>query len=515
MPTLRLVHGERNRSSLLLMAGLLCWVSACGLLDRGAGGAGAGPSGAAEKTPATTSELSAAQCDYFETAGKVTICHATGSATNPYVLLKLSEAACIDAHRDHARDFVDVDGGDCNHAACLPQAAPCDATLPCCGSSSCVGGSCQCPSGQTFCGATCVDTSRDANNCGGCGHTCPGGSLCGAGVCGSPSCQVSASGTTDCGAGGENCCSSPEVPAGTFFRTYANYGGGASGQADAASVSRFRLDKYLVTVGRFRQYVSYVTSGTGARPANGSGVHQHLNGGLGLVSSAYVGGAATTLGYEAGWDSASWDQYIPTGPSAAAAWNARLGCAPGFDTWTPAVGAHESLPITCVNWYEAYAFCIWDGGFLPSEAEWEYAAAGGSEQRQYPWGSASPGIGNQYAIYGCNYPGGSGICTGTASLAPVGTASLGAARWGQLDMAGNAQEWNLDWYATYVNPCQDCAYLTMPGGSAGRDLMGGAFADDNNIDPNASPSRLFPSTRNYVEPIQHNPGFGFRCARTP
>ncbi|MGO9835775.1 MAG: SUMF1/EgtB/PvdO family nonheme iron enzyme [Polyangiaceae bacterium] len=34
--------------------------------------------------------------------------------------------------------------------------------------------------------------------------------------------------------------------------------------------------------------------------------------------------------------------------------------------------------IDCVNWYESYTFCIWDGGFLPSEAEWEYAAGGGS-----------------------------------------------------------------------------------------------------------------------------------------
>ncbi|MGD0676226.1 MAG: hypothetical protein ABSC94_12455 [Polyangiaceae bacterium] len=46
-------------------------------------------------------------------------------------------------------------------------------------------------------------------------------------------------------------------------------------------MSGFRLDKYLVTVGRFRQYVNYLTDGTGAPPANGSGSHTHLNGGTG------------------------------------------------------------------------------------------------------------------------------------------------------------------------------------------------------------------------------------------
>jgi hypothetical protein len=37
----------------------------------------------------------------------------------------------------------------------------------------------------------------------------------------------------------------------------------------------------------------------------------------------------------------------------------------GYDTWTSSPGNNELKPIVCANWYEAYAFCIWDGGFLP------------------------------------------------------------------------------------------------------------------------------------------------------
>jgi hypothetical protein len=56
-------------------------------------------------------------------------------------------------------------------------------------------------------------------------------------------------------------------------------------------------------------------------------------------------------------------------------------------------------------------------------------------------GSTDPGTGNQFAIYGyepddgCYYPS-VGPCTGVNNIAPVGTASLGAGRWGQVDLMG-------------------------------------------------------------------------------
>jgi sulfatase modifying factor 1 len=301
---------------------------------------------------------------------------------------------------------------------------------------------------------------------------------------------------TECGPCSESCCTSLEVTGGTFYRTYENSGSGPTGEADSATVSSFRLDKYLVTVGRFRRFVNAWDGGSGYRPPAGSGKHAHLNGGRGLANSGEAGT------YEPGWVTSDDDQIAPT--------DLHLSCeAPS--TWTSSPGNLESLPIDCVSWYEAYAFCIWDGGFLPSEAEWEYAAAGGSQQREYPWGTTAPGAGSQYAIYGevadCYYPSGTlAPFSGVANVAPVGTATLGAGRWGQLDLAGEMWEWSLDWWATYADPCTDCADLT-PNAGGSRVFRGGYWCVDV--------SALVPPLRNYYPPTARVGTIGFRCARTP
>ncbi len=304
------------------------------------------------------------------------------------------------------------------------------------------------------------------------------------------SCAPLGAGTTRCGAKGDSCCTSLPVAGGTYDRTYTSSGDAAADEADPASITGFRLDEYEVTVGRFRQFVSAWNGGAGYLPPAGSGRHAHLNGGQGLASHAVDAAVA----YETGWLSSDDGAIAPT--------DASLACESQFATWTTQAGGSETLPINCVNWYEAYAFCIWDGGFLPSEAETEYAAAGGSQQREYPWGGAAPGATNQYAIYGCNYPSASGSCTGGA--APVGTATLGAGRWGQLDLAGNVNEWSLDSFAPYAEPCADCASLEV---APYRVIRGGYFYNHA--------SYLLPAARSDDPPAARSICIGFRCARTP
>jgi sulfatase modifying factor 1 len=321
------------------------------------------------------------------------------------------------------------------------------------------------------------------------------------------SCASGGKGLDTCGAGTESCCTSLPVAGGPLTSN----GPGAAGGVLPASVSAYRLDKYLVTVGRFRQFVKAWNGGAGWTPPAGSGKHIHLNGGQGLVNIAVANLSGDV--YESGWASASNANLAPT--------NANLDCTPPYSTWTDQPGSLENLPITCVSALEAQAFCIWDGGFLPSEVEWTYAAFGGAQARKFPWGSTDPGSDNRYAIYGgfgpdpqsndayCHYPNGAlAPCTGTANIAPVGTATLGAGRWGQLDLVGDMNEWVLDSWDVHPNAfptragCANCAILsTKP-----------IFFDSHAGRFDADVSALDGGSTRYGSQSRSS---GFRCARPP
>ena len=310
------------------------------------------------------------------------------------------------------------------------------------------------------------------------------------------SCTPGGAGRTDCGPGGsgsEDCCASLEVPGGTFDRNCAT--STCTQMPDQVSVSSLRVDKYEITVGRFRQFVSAASSGW--VPPPGSGKHAQLNGGLGLVNNQDT----TGVSYEPGWDS-SWNANLAT---TAAGWNANLSCN-AFATWSASPGASENRPINCVTWFEVYAFCIWDGGFLPSDAEWNYTASGGSEQRYFPWSvpAGNQNIDCSYANYGGGGDGLAGYCSpgGTNS---VGTESpKGDGKWGHSDLGGNVWEWVLD-DSTGTRGCADCANLSTDAGAARVNRGGGLGAGFS----------LEVSSTNESPPTDCSIEQGARCARVP
>lgn len=364
--------------------------------------------------------------------------------------------------------------GACSSSSTNP-AATCDVgELKQCSCPNGGTGTRQCESG-TFGACQCGDAGV-GGSVGSGGTASGGGGTAGAGAASSggagggaepPSCK----GLAPC-AGGHSCCESPELPAGTFQRD------GKPGANFAATVSPFRLDAFEVTVGRFRNFVTAVTKSNWA-PAVGSGQHQ-----------------PQPLAGELGWQPALDGDLWPS----VSEWTANVTKCPasggGTSTWSSSVGKNDQLPMNCVSFPQAYAFCIWDGGYLPTEAELSYAWVGpGTTPRKFPWGSAA--VDAEHATFGID-----------PKLAPppVGTGSKGANPLGHHDLFGSMFEFTLDHFdqtASYPkSPCTDCVKLSADP-TAARSIRGGGWV--NLATDISSGSRLSAFWGG------HNTGF--RCAR--
>jgi formylglycine-generating enzyme required for sulfatase activity/predicted Ser/Thr protein kinase len=109
-----------------------------------------------------------------------------------------------------------------------------------------------------------------------------------------------------------------------------------------------------------------------------------------------------------------------------------------------AVEGFEDFPIVSVDWNDAFTYCAWSGGRLPTEAEWEKAARGDQDQRTFSWGEDTDPSRADYS----------------GELHPVGSYPDGSSPYGALDMNGNAGEWVQDHYSpsyyetrlTWINP---------------------------------------------------------------
>lgn len=268
------------------------------------------------------------------------------------------------------------------------------------------------------------------------------------------------------------CANQLDVPGGTFTMGSApNAGFDNEHPSHAATVASFVLDQYEATVGRFRRYLAAYTGA----PAAGAGAHP-------LIA-------------DSGWRNA-WDGYLPGTRDDFAFAISECG-----GPFAESTVDGEARPMSCITWYEAFAFCAWEGKRLPSEAEWEYAARGGAEQRTYPWGEASPG--SALAVFACSFDG-EPSCT-DLDLPVVGSVPRGAGKWGHVDLAGSVWEWTLDAYAPYdTSPCNNCSNLQD---GAPRVFRGGDYKFDD-------PSSLRGASRYGFDAAFPDQTRGVRCAAT-
>jgi formylglycine-generating enzyme len=280
----------------------------------------------------------------------------------------------------------------------------------------------------------------------------------------------------ECGAEPTSCCAALRVESESFTLGREEVDGS---WADAY-VSKFFADIFEVSVARFAAFVASYDEWRGAgNPGAGAGVYPFVS--------------------DSGWHS-RWDQRLPASQQELVA----LLESCEFATF-PGRASDPQRPMNCVSWYEAFAFCIWDGKRLLTQAEWELGAKGGAEDRPYPWGSSEPNI--DLAVHGCiGDAGGSEICE-LGDILPVGSKPLGVSRDGLFDLSGSVAEWVFDASGSgadlYPNPCDNCANASD---DAERMFRGGGWMSRGVALAADAPASMDAAARiDFV---------GLRCART-
>lgn len=292
------------------------------------------------------------------------------------------------------------------------------------------------------------------------GDGCTSGDTCVSAVCtGKPDSSTCGDSACKCGETPYNCpadCGSEPpssaLPAGTYLMGSALGTGNADEHPQhSVTVSGFHVDKGEVTIAQYAMFFKHLAAENQCNGAN---------------SGKFFCGQPDTGAY------CNWG-----------------------------VPGSEQQPLTCVDWFQASAYCAWahKGGRLPTEAEWEYAARSGGKDQTYGWGN------EQASCKFANMSDSGGPGCGTGATVEVCSKAAGTSAQGACDLAGNAAEWCGDWLAAYGAGSE--SNPTGPATGVVRVVRGGSWA---NV---AADVRA--SSRSAAGPNTRDSSTGFRCAKKP